>query len=172
MQWQWWPVPTDTAGTPAIHDTTVSNGFAQGADEGALWQAGIARVRPRAAEQPRASSVLHGDGTNTGAQKGGRALGTRATTPFDSAPNRQMICTAGMSPNIKEHPRHRTATKRGRKRLCNDAIHALRMRVERTFAWAEKCKRLLLRLEYIQQRHSGMQLMAYTMSHLPVFWGA
>jgi transposase len=49
-------------------------------------------------------------------------------------------------PNIKENPRNRKATKRGRKRLFNAAIHALRMRVERTFAWEDKFKRLLLRL--------------------------
>src|SRR5207302_9955199 len=54
---------------------------------------------------------------------------------FDSAHNRKMIFNAGMIPNIKENPRNRKATKRGRKRLFNAAIHALRMRVERTFAW-------------------------------------
>jgi hypothetical protein len=30
-------------------------------------------------------------------------------------------------------------------------MHALRMRVERTFAWEDKFKRLLLRFERIQQ---------------------
>ena len=40
-----------------------------------------------------------------------------------------------MIPNIKENPRNRKRAKRGRKRLFNTAIHALRMRVERTFAW-------------------------------------
>ena len=38
---------------------------------------------------------------------------------------------------IEANPRNRKATKRGRKRLFNDAIHALRMRVERTFAWED-----------------------------------
>jgi hypothetical protein len=59
---------------------------------------------------------------------------------------------AGMIPNIKENPRNRKATKRGRKRLFNAAIHALRMCVEQTFAWEDKFKRLLLRFERIQQR--------------------
>ena len=40
------------------------------------------------------------------------------------------------------------------------------MRVERTFAWEDKCKRLLLRFERIQQRHYGMKLLAYTLSDL------
>ena len=53
---------------------------------------------------------------------------------FDSARNRKSIFNAGLIPNIKENPRNRKGTKRGRKRLFNAAIHALRMRVERTFA--------------------------------------
>jgi hypothetical protein len=39
--------------------------------------------------------------------------------------------------------------------------------VERTFAWEDKFKRLLLRFERIQKRHYGMKLMAYTMINLP-----
>src|ERR1700682_5199534 len=85
---------------------------------------------------------------------------------FDSKHNRKLIFNAGMIPNIKENPRNRKTTKRGRKRLFNEAIHALRMQVERTFAWEDKFKRLLLRLERIQQRHYGMQLLAYTLLNL------
>jgi hypothetical protein len=43
---------------------------------------------------------------------------------FDSTHKRKMIFNAGMVPNITEHPRHRKTTKRGRKRLFNEAIHA------------------------------------------------
>src|SRR6266849_2000283 len=78
---------------------------------------------------------------------------------------------ARMIPNIKENPRNRRRTKRGRKRLFNAAIHALRMRVERTFAWEDKFKRLLLRFERIQHRHYGMKLMAYTLINLRAFCG-
>jgi transposase len=91
---------------------------------------------------------------------------------FDSARNRKMIFNAGMIPNITENPRHRKTTKRGRKRLFNTVIHALRAQVERTFAWEDKFKRLLLRFERIQQRHYGMKLMAYTLINLRVFCGA
>ena len=38
---------------------------------------------------------------------------------FDSAHNRKCIFNAGMIPNIKENPRNRKTTKRGRKRLFN-----------------------------------------------------
>ena len=60
---------------------------------------------------------------------------------FDSAHNRKCIFHAGLIPNIPENPRNRKRTKRGRKRLFNTAIHALRVRVERTFAWEDKFKR-------------------------------
>ena len=90
---------------------------------------------------------------------------------FDSARNRKSIFNAGLIPNIPENPRNRKMTKRGRKRLFNAAIYALRLRVERTFAWEDKFKRLLLRFERIQQRHYGMKLMAYTLINLRAFCG-
>ena len=90
---------------------------------------------------------------------------------FDSRHNRKMIFNAGMIPNITENPRHRKTPKRGRKRFFNEAIHALRMHVERTFAWEDKFKRLLLRFERIQQRHYGMKVLAYTLINLRKFCG-
>ncbi len=91
---------------------------------------------------------------------------------FDSTHNRKCFFNAGMIPNITENPRNRKRTKRGRKRFFNAAIHALRTRVDRTFAWEDKFKRLLLRFERIQQRHFGMKLMAYTLINLRGFCGA
>jgi tmRNA-binding protein len=88
---------------------------------------------------------------------------------FDAKSNRKAIVNAGMIPNIKEHARNRQTPKRGRKRLFNTAMHALRERVERTFAWEDKFKRLLLRFEHIQRRHYGMKLMAYTLINLRRF---
>ena len=90
---------------------------------------------------------------------------------FDSRANRKCMFTAGLIPNIKENPRNRKTPKRGRKRFFNEAIHALRMRVERTFAWEDKFKRLLLRFERIQQRHYGMKVLAYTLINLRKFCG-
>ena len=90
---------------------------------------------------------------------------------LDSKSNRKVIFNAGLIPNIKENPRHRKTTKRGRKRLFDQAIHTLRDRVERTLAWEDKFKRLLLRFEHIQQRHHGMKLMAYTLINVRHFCG-
>ena len=79
MQWKCLPVPTDPDGTPAIHYTTVYKVFAKWADDGSLWQAFVASVRHLAAEKQLDLSVLHGDGTNTVAKKGGMASDTRDT---------------------------------------------------------------------------------------------
>jgi hypothetical protein len=91
---------------------------------------------------------------------------------FDSTHNRQMIFNAGLIPNIPENSRNRKRPKRGRKRLFNAAIHTFRLCVERTFAWEDKFKRLLLRFERLPQRHYGMKLMAYTLINLRAFCGA
>jgi hypothetical protein len=79
MQWKCLPVPKDTNGTPAMHDATVSKVFATWADDGSLWQACSASVQHLAAEQHLDIRMLHGDGTNPVAQKGGMAVGTRGT---------------------------------------------------------------------------------------------
>ena len=79
MQWKCLPVPTDPDGKPVIHYTTVYKVFAKWADDGSLWQAFVASVRHLAAEKQLDISVLHGDGTNTVAKKGGMASGTPAT---------------------------------------------------------------------------------------------
>ena len=89
----------------------------------------------------------------------------------DSSHKRKRIFNAGMIPNSKEHPRNGKTPQRGRKRFFNKAIDALRMRVERTCAWEDKFKRLLLRFERIQQRHYGMKLLAYTLINLRAFCG-
>jgi len=79
MQWKSLPVPHDPEGKPAIHYTTVYKVFARWADDGSLWQAFVASVRHLAAAKQLDLSVLHGDGTNTVAKKGGMALGIRGT---------------------------------------------------------------------------------------------
>jgi len=125
-----------------------------------------------------ADTVLLPDGLNalkrvarlTGLEIGGAYLNLDGG--FDSRRNRKAIFNAGLVPNVKENPRNRKAPKRGRKRLFNAAIHSLRLCVERTFAWEDKFKRLLLRFEFKQQRHYSMKLMAYTLINLRHFCGA
>lgn len=230
MQWKCLPVPTDRHGKAEIHYTTVYKVFAKWADDGSLEHAFIASVRLLADQKQLDTRVLHGDGTNTVAKKGGDGIGysgykhqkgekviaiidnqgyVLAPLPvasvneadtvllpdglkalkrvakltglvlkgaylnldggFDSKANRKMIFNAGLIPNINENHRNRKSPKRGRKRLFNQAIHALRDRVERTFAWEDKFKRLLLRFEHLQRRHYGMKVMAYMLINLRRF---
>jgi len=226
-------VPKDTPGNAAIHDTTVYKVFARWSDDGSLADALIASVGPLSDHHHLDLRVLHGDGTNTVAPKGGDGMGSSGDTHqkgekvlastdnhgyglaplpvapvneadtvlwpegvqglkrmakltgvvlegaslnrdggFDSTSNRQAIFNAGMIPNIQETPRHRQRPKRGRKRWFNAAMHALRERVERTFAWEDKFTRLLLRFEHLPQRHDGMKLMAYTLLNVRRFYRA
>jgi hypothetical protein len=90
---------------------------------------------------------------------------------FDSKANRKCVFNAGLKPNIKENPRNRQKPKRGRKRFFDDALYKLRFTVERTFAWKDKFKRLLLRFETKQRRHLGFKLLAFTLINLREFCG-
>jgi transposase len=211
MQWKCLPVPTDHDGKAAIHYTTVYKVFARWSDNGSLEQAFIASVGHLAAHHHLDLSVLHGDGTNTVAKKGGDGIGYSGhkhqkgekglaiidnngyvLAPLPVAPvntadtvllpeglkalKRVAMLTGlelqGAYLNLDggfDSARNRQRPKRGRKRLFNQAIHALRDRVERTFAWEDKFKRLLLRFEHFQRRHYGMKLMAYTLINLRRF---
>ena len=233
MQWKSLPVPEASDGTAVIHHTTIYKLFARWADDGSLDQAFIASVRHLAEQSHLDLSVLHGDGSNTVAKKGGDGIGysghkhqtgekvlaivdnnsfVLAPLPvapvneadtvllpdglnalkrvarvadlkiagaylnldggFDSRHNRKAMFNAGLVPNVKENPRNRKTPKCGRKRLFNAALHSLRLCVERTFAWEDKFKRLLLRFEFKQRRHYGMKLMAYTLINLRHFCAA
>ena len=85
---------------------------------------------------------------------------------FDSLKNRKYIFNRQMIPNIKENKRNRQKTKKGRKRLFNQDIYNLRYCVERTFAWEDKFKRLLIRFETIQVRHQAFKFIAYALINL------
>ena len=77
MQWKCLPVPRTADGKPGIHYTTIYRVFAKWSDDGSLGQAFIASVRHLAAHGHLDLNVLHGDGTNTVAKKGGDGIGSR-----------------------------------------------------------------------------------------------
>jgi transposase len=80
MQWKCLPIPPDAQGKPAIHYLAVYNVFARWADDVSLWRAFLASMAYLAAAKHLDIRVLHGDGTNTVAKKGGMAVATRATS--------------------------------------------------------------------------------------------
>ena len=74
MQWKCVPVPRASDGTALIHYTTIYKVFAKWADDGSLDEAFIASVRHLAEQNHLDLSVLHGDGSNTVAKKGGDGI--------------------------------------------------------------------------------------------------
>jgi transposase len=91
---------------------------------------------------------------------------------FDSKANGKGIFTAGLKPHIKANPRHRKKPKQGRPRFFDATLYQLRYTVERTFAWEDKFKRLLLRFETKQMHHLGFKLVAFTLINLRAFCGS
>jgi transposase len=69
-------------------------------------------------------------------------------------------------PNIPENTRNRQQTKRGRKRLFNAAVYAGRFCAERTFAWVDKFKRLLIRFERHDVCFLGAHHLAFALINL------
>lgn len=89
---------------------------------------------------------------------------------YDSVANRKYIFNRGMIPNIKENKRNRKTPKRGRKRIYNEGIYRERFQtVERSFAWEDKFKRVLIRFERISSNHMGMKLLAFSLINLRHF---
>jgi len=230
MQWKELPIEKDENGNPEVHYTVIFKKYGNWSDDGSLSKVFEASVQHLFDTGMLDVTILHGDGTNTVAKKGGDGIGysghkhqrgekvlsivenhgfvlapyTIAPVNqsdcillpaslsnlshiarrigfsikgsilnldgiFDSKKNRKHIFNRGMVPNIPENKRNRKKTKRGRRRLFNPAVHELRLTVERTFAWEDKFKRLLLRFERIQSRHFSFKLLAYTMINLRRF---
>jgi transposase len=90
---------------------------------------------------------------------------------FDSKAKRKGVFNAGLRPTIKENPRNRQKPQRGRQRFFDEVLYKLRFTIERTFAWEDKFKRLLLRFETKQIRHLGFKLLAFTLINLREFCG-
>ena len=89
---------------------------------------------------------------------------------YDCKANRKMIFNHGMIPNINENDRNRKKTKRGNKRLFDEAIFKERLStIERTFAWEDKFKRLIVRYERISKLHYALKTLAFSLINLRYF---
>ena len=85
---------------------------------------------------------------------------------FDTREARKTCFNHGLIPNIPENRRKRKQAKRGRKRLFNAAVYQGRFCAERTFAWVDKFKRLLIRFERYDACFLGAHYIAFTMINL------
>jgi hypothetical protein len=70
-----------------------------------------------------------------------------ADSAFDNRDGRKVCFNHGVVPNFAENTRNRKATKRGRKRLFNAQIYKQRFASERSFAWIDKFRALLIRFD-------------------------
>src|SRR3989442_1584234 len=69
---------------------------AKWADDGSLWHAFVASVAHLSEAKKLDLRILHGDGTNTVAKKGGMALATRATNTRKATKSSPSRTTTGM----------------------------------------------------------------------------
>ena len=66
---------------------------------------------------------------------------------FDTCAARKLLWNYGVKPNIPENKRNRKTVKRGRKRHFNREVYKRRFVSERSFAWIDVFKTLLIRFE-------------------------
>lgn len=89
-----------------------------------------------------------------------------ADMAFDTREARKTCFNHGLIPNIPENTRNRKQPKRGRKRIFNAAVYADRFCAERTFAWVDKFKRLLIRFERYDVCFLGAHHLAFALINL------
>jgi len=79
MPWKELPIDKDAEGHAELHYTGVFKLFARWAEDGSLERAFIASVKQLDEAHKLDLSLLHGDGSNTVAKKGGTRLAIAAT---------------------------------------------------------------------------------------------
>lgn len=89
-----------------------------------------------------------------------------ADKAFDTKDARKTCFNHGLIPNIAENKRNRKKPKRGPKRLFNDTVYKNRFVAERSFAWLDKFKRLLIRFERKDVYHLAAHHLAFSLVNL------
>lgn len=94
---------------------------------------------------------------------------------FDSLSNKLFIREAGMIPVIKPNLRRNKNPERINLILdgfeCYKPIYSQRYIIERTFAWEDVYRKLVIRYEKLQATHLGFKYLAYSMINLRHFLG-
>lgn len=89
-----------------------------------------------------------------------------ADKAFDTKDARKTCFNHGLIPNMPENKRNRKRPKRGRKRLFNDVVYKRRFTSERSFAWIDKFRALLLRFDRQDACYLGGHHIAFAMINL------
>lgn len=92
---------------------------------------------------------------------------------FDSKKNRKIVWNAGMKPNIPENVRNRNKSKpkKGRPRYFNIKSYKERFTVEKTFAWEDCYRSLVIKYDHKYSNYMGRKHLAYTLINLRHFCG-
>lgn len=89
-----------------------------------------------------------------------------ADAAFDTRAARRTCFNHKLIPNIVENTRSRKRPKGGRKRLFNRDVYKLRFTSERTFAWIDKFRALLVRFDRKAAHFMGAHYIAYALIKL------
>ena len=89
-----------------------------------------------------------------------------ADKAFDTKDTRKTCFNHGLIPNIDENKRNRKGNKRGRKRLFDADVYKRRFISERSFAWIDKFRALLLRFDRKDVYFFGAHCIAFAMINL------
>ena len=89
-----------------------------------------------------------------------------ADKAFDTKAARKTCFNHGMIPNMAENRRNRKGNKRGRKRLFDAEVYKRRFTSERSFAWVDKFRALLVRFERRDAYYLGGHHIAFAMINL------
>jgi transposase len=89
-----------------------------------------------------------------------------ADSSFDTRDARKVCFHHHLIPNIAENKRNRKSPKRGRKRLFHSAMYKARFACERTFAWVDKFRALLVRFDRKKVYFMGSHFLAFTLINL------
>jgi transposase len=89
-----------------------------------------------------------------------------ADSAFDTKAARKVCFNHGVIPNMAENKRNRKRPKRGRKRLFDPEVYKQRFSSERSFAWIDKFRALLLRFDRKDAYFMGGHYIAFAMINL------
>jgi hypothetical protein len=89
-----------------------------------------------------------------------------ADSAFDTTEARRVCFNHGLIPNMAQNKRNRKRAKRGRKRLFCEQVYKHRFVSERSFAWIDKFRALLVRYDRRDAYFLGQHHIAFAMINL------
>jgi transposase len=89
-----------------------------------------------------------------------------ADSGFDTLDARKVCFNHQLVPNIAENKRNRKSVKLGRKRLFNGIVYKDRFASERSFAWIDKFRALLVRFDIKKIYFMGSHFLAFALINL------